>query len=513
MTTDLNIASGIREFARATPKAVAVIDGDRSLTFAELDNRANRFASAMLAAGLQPGDRVGMLSWNRLEFVEIAAAFGKTGLILVPLNPRGVAREHAFILDHSQARGLIVDDALVGSATGIWEHLDFVVTLGTDGPGEPHERLLARSQARDPLNAVAETDEFCIQYTSGTTGAPKGVLLSHRSRVLTMYTGALDWKLGPGRRTAAIAPMTLGAGFTFGYMGAFLGGTTVMMRKWGPAALLAMIERDRLHSIFLVPTHAHGIRALTETPAEDFDLSTLETIYFNAAALPVPLKEWVIDAFPSVDIHELYGSTEAAVVTLLRPDQALTKAGSVGHPWWNTEVKMLDDDGAPVGPNEPGELFSRSPLTMRGYYNNPEATAAALPGDGWCTAGDVAVADEEGFIYIVDRKKDMVVSGAQNIYPREIENVIGRAAGVSDVAVIGMPDPEWGERLSAFVVPEPGSNPEVATMESLVRRELAGYKVPREWRFVDILPRNANGKIMKNVLRAEAIAGDVTAVE
>jgi acyl-CoA synthetase (AMP-forming)/AMP-acid ligase II len=511
MSTDLNIANGIREFARATPRATAVIDGARSLSFAELDDRASRLATAMLAAGLKPGDRVGLLSWNRLEFIEIGAAFGKTGLIVVPLNPRGIAKEHAFILEHSQARGLIVDEALTDAVIGIWEHLDFVVTLGTDGPGEPHERLLARSSARDPRITVAETDEFCIQYTSGTTGAPKGVLLSHRSRVLSMYTGALDWKLGPGRRTAAIAPMALGAGFTFGYMGPFLGGTTVMLPKWDPATLLAMVERERLQSIFLVPTHAYAIRALTETPTEDYDLSSLETIYFNAAALPVPLKEWVIAAFEGVPILELYGSTEASVVTLLRADHALTKAGSVGHPWWNTEVKLLDDDGVPVGPNEPGELFSRSPMNMRGYFNHPEATAAALPGGGWCTAGDVAVADDEGFIYIVDRKKDMVVSGAQNIYPREIENVIVRAAGVCEVAVVGLPDPAWGERLSAFVVAMPGAAPDPTAMEELVRAELAGYKVPREWRFVDALPRNANGKIMKNVLRADAIAADAAA--
>lgn len=513
MSRDLNIANGIREFARATPLATAVVDGARSLTFAELNERADRLATGLLAAGLVPGDRVAILAWNRLEFIEIGAAFGKAGLVLVPLNPRGIAPEHAYILEHSRARGLIVDDGLVDSVEGIYDGFDVVLTLGSDGPGEPYERLLARSAAVDPRMRVAETDEFCVQYTSGTTGAPKGVLLSHRSRVITMYTGALDWNLGPGRRTAAIAPMALGAGFAFGYLGPFLGGTTVMMRAWHPVGFLEMMAQHKIQSVFLVPTHAHSIRAVTTDPARDFDLSSLETLFFNAAALPVPLKEWVIGALPGVDIHELYGSTEASVVTTLRPDRALSKAGSVGHPWYNTEIKLVDDDGNPVGASEPGELYSRSPLTMRGYFENDEATAAALTEDGWCTAGDVALTDDEGFVYIVDRKKDMVVSGAQNIYPREIENVILSVDGVSEVAVIGMPDPEWGERLEAFVVAKPGASPEPAVMETMVRKELAGYKVPRRWRFVGELPRNAAGKIMKNVLKADTLAAEAEATE
>lgn len=500
MSHDLNVANGIREFARATPRETAVVDRGRVLTFAEVDDRANRLACALLDAGLTLGTRVAVLSWNRFEFVEIGAALGKAGLIMVALNPRGTASEHAHVLAHSGARALLVHDALLDAVPELGPQVELVVTLGDDGPGEPYERLLARSRAVDPWAVVSEHSDFCIQYTSGTTGAPKGVRVSHRSKVLTMYSGAVDWSLGPGRRTAAIAPMALGAGFTFGCMGALLGGTTVVLPRWEPAALLEMIERDRLNSIFLVPTHAYGLRSVTETPAEDYDLSSLHTIFFNAAALPVPLKEWVIEAFPGVRIHELYGSTEASVVTMLRPEHALSRAGSVGHPWWNTEVRLLDDDGQPVEPGEPGELFSRSPLVMQGYHDNPEATAAALTPDGWCTAGDVAVADEDGFLSIVDRKKDMVVSGGQNIYPREIENVLCRTPGVREVAVVGLPDPEWGETLAAFVVSE-AQAPDPGTLAAAVRAELAGYKVPRFWRFVDALPYNANGKVLKTALK------------
>ncbi|HVB46722.1 MAG TPA: AMP-binding protein [Streptosporangiaceae bacterium] len=503
---EMNIANGIREFARCTPRRVAVIDGQRQLTFAELDDRSSRLASALLAVGLRAGDRVAMLSRNRLEFVELAAGLAKAGLPMVPLNPRGVAREHEFILEHSKARALIVDDQLLAGVGGITDGLAITLILGSDGPGQPYERFLSQALPQDPGARPSEREAFCVQYTSGTTGKPKGVMLSHRSRVFNMFAGGLEWGIGPGRRTAAIAPMALGAGFLFGYMGPFLGGTTVMLAKWDAADFLDLCERHKLQSVFLVPTHAQGIRSLGEDPAAHFDLSSLETLYFNAAALPVPLKKWVIDAFPGAGVHELYGSTEAAVVTDLRPDRALDRAGSVGHPWFSTEVKLVDPDGVEVPAGQPGELFSRSPMLMNGYLDDPEATAAALTDDGWCTAGDVAIADDEGFIYIVDRKKDMIVSGSLKIYPREIENVLIHAPGVSEVAVVGIPDDTWGERVCAFVVRDEPTGPSADALAAFARDQLAGFKIPREWHFAGSLPRNANGKVMKNLLRDQAAA-------
>ena len=497
----MNIASGIREFAISTPRATALIDGDRRLTFAELDDRSNRVAGLLVDAGFAPGDRVAVLLGNQLEYVEVAAGAAKAGVAMVPLNPRGTAAEHGSLIERSGVTGLIAAAAFQDNVPALAEDLPLTLALGSRDFGRPYEEALAGARAVDPRVEVSETDPFCVQYTSGTTGRPKGALLTHRSRVLTMFCCAVDFGVGPGRRTAAVAPMALGAGFCFAYAGPFMGGQTSMLPRWDPEELLHMIERDRLQTIFLVPTHALMLQHAMAQTSRKWDLSSLETLYFNAAALPVPLKEWVIETFPHVGVHEVYGSTEAGIVTNLRPQDALRKAGSVGHPWWMTHVKLLDEDRREVGPGEEGELFGYSPFNMIGYLDEPEATAEAILPDGYLSSGDIAVRDEEGFISIVDRKKDMIISGAANIYPREIEGVLHHCDGVAEVAVVGLPDEKWGETVGAFVVPRDGAELDFAAMEAAVRERLAGYKVPRVWESVDELPKNANGKILKRVIR------------
>jgi long-chain acyl-CoA synthetase len=506
MPTQLTIASGIREFAISNPRRIAVIDGDRSITFAELDDRSSRFANILLREGFGVGDRVAILSWNRLEYIELCAGAAKAGVTLVPLNPRGSAMEHEALIRRSGTRGLVFDENLAGNVPPSADGLPLLLCLGEADVGLPYEAAIAGSEATDPMVEYSEDLPYCIQYTSGTTGQPKGAMLSHRARALTLIHCGVDFSLGPGKRTVAVAPMALGAGFSFGYAGPYLGGTTSMMRSWDPEALLATIERDRIHSVFLVPTHAVGLQRVMEGASREYDLSSLETLYFNAAALPVPLKEWVISAFPGVGIHELYGSTEGGIVTSLRPDEALRKAGSVGHPWFLTEVRLLDDDGNEVGTGERGELFSRSPYCMSGYLDDPESTADTIRPDGFLTAGDVAVKDEEGFIRIVDRKKDMIVSGAANIYPREIENVLYQLEEISEVAVVGLPDPTWGEQVAAFVVARPGASIDVGRLEAHLRGQLAGFKTPKVWEVIDEMPRNATGKIIKWALRDDYVS-------
>ncbi|WP_244932165.1 AMP-binding protein [Nocardioides sp. W7] len=500
----LSIAGGIREFALASPTATAVIDGDRRLSFAALDERASRLGQHLLGRGLRPGDRVAVLLGNRLEYPEIAAGIAKAGLVMVPLNPRLTPGESRYILEHSGARALVLDDALAAVAGDLADLGLVVLGIGGTQLGPDYDTQLARADSRDPGVAVDELDAFCIAYTSGTTGRPKGVVISHRSRALTFYLSALEWGLGPGRTSAAVAPMYHGAGFAFGYAPVFAGGTVTMLPHWDPEEFLALMERDRVQSTFLVPTHAQMLRGLGEGAVAKHDLGALDTLYFNAAALPWPLKQWVMSEFPGRGIHELYGSTEAGIITNLRPADQDRKPGSVGHAWFMTELRVVDDAGNPVAAGEPGELFSRSPFLMNGYHDNPEATAECTTEDGFLTCGDVVVRDDEGYVHIVDRKKDLIISGGLNVYPREIEDALASHPAVADSAVVGVPSEAWGEEVSAYVVLRDGRSLDDALSAELTshcRDRLAGYKIPRHWAAIGALPRNASGKVLKRELR------------
>ncbi len=497
----LSIVDGVRGFAAAQPGVVAVTDGDRSQTYGELDERSSRVATALLGAGHTGGDRVAVLLGNRLEYCEVAAGIAKAGLVMVPLNPRMTAPEVDYVVGHSGARGLVLDDALAGIADGVATAMHTVLSIGGASLGPSYEDALGTARAVDPRVAIDENDPFCIAYTSGTTGKPKGVLISHRSRALTFTMSALEYGLGTGRRSIAVAPMYHGAGFAFGYAPVYTGGTVSMLRSWDPESFLAMIQAQRAQSVFLVPTHAQMIRNLTEEPGARFDLSSLDTIYFNAAALPTPLKEWVLDAFPGAGVHELYGSTEGGIISNLRPLDARRKAGSVGHPWHFTDVRVVDDEGQPVAPGEPGELFSRSPYLMNGYLDDDEATAACTTDDGFLTCGDVVTVDDEGYIRIVDRTKDLIISGGVNVYPRDVEEAVLRFPGVREVAVVGVPHATWGEQVVAYVVLAPGVVVSQESLDEHLRGSLAAYKIPRAVVTVEALPRNASGKVLKRDLR------------
>lgn len=501
----MNIAGGIREFAVSMRTTPAVIDGDRVFTYGELDERSNRLATSLLASGMSPGDRVAFLCGNRAEYFEVAAGLAKAGLILVPLNPRSPGREVSFIVEHSGASALILDDALAERATNAVDTLDLKVVLSMSGTGlgPDYEKALSDGEDRDPAHPASELDPFTIGYTSGTTADPKGVTISHRSRSLTFMATALEWGLGPATRTIAVAPMYHGAGFAFAYAAVYTGGTVSMMRSFDPEALLGMIERDTIDSVFLVPTHAHMIRQLGEPAIREKDLSSLSVMYFNAAPLPQELKLWTLDTFPQVGVHELYGSTEAGVVSDLRPPDQRRKERCVGPPWFMTEVRIVDQDGRQVDPGEVGLLYSRSPYLMNGYWENPEATESVTTEDGFLTSGDLAMFDEEQFIYIVDRAKDMIISGGANVFPREIEEVLVTHPSISEVAVIGRPSEKWGEEVAAIIVLAKDAVFDESELDRHSRSLLADYKVPRTYQVVESLPRNAAGKTLKRELREQ----------
>ena len=498
----LTIVDGIRTFAAASPHVVAVTDGANTQTYAQLDARSSQLAHAFLASGLRDGDAVAVLLGNRLEYCEVAAGIAKAGLVMVPLNPRMTEPEVDYIVEHSESKAMILDEALSGIARNAATPLAHVYVIDGSTLGEEYEGAIAGHDSSDPAIAINEQHPFCIAYTSGTTGRPKGVVISHRSRSLTFYMSALEWNLGVGRRSIAVAPMYHGAGFAFGYAPVYCGGTVSMLRAWDPKAFLEMVQRERAQSVFLVPTHAQMLRNLGDDVIASYDTSSLDTLYFNAAALPTPLKQWVLDTFPTAGVHELYGSTEAGIISNLRPPDARTKAGSVGHPWFMTEVRVVDDAGQPVRPGEPGELFSRSPFLMNGYLKDEAATAACTTDDGFMTCGDVVTVDDEGYIRIVDRKKDMIISGGVNVYPRDVEDAVLTHPAVREVAVVGVPHETWGEQVVAYVVTQPDAALTLDELDIHLRDQLAGYKIPRELVVIEALPRNASGKVLKRDLRS-----------
>jgi acyl-CoA synthetase (AMP-forming)/AMP-acid ligase II len=499
----LNIANGVREFAIASRNQVAVVDGGRTLTYAALNERASRLGNALVGAGLRQGDRVAVVLGNRLEYPEVAAGLGKVGMPSVPVNPRLTAPEMSYILEHSGAKAVILDDALAAQAGPGIEKLGIKVAYSMSGTtiGSDYERALDEASPSDARIEIDEKEPFTIAYTAGTTGKPKGVQISHRSRSLTFYLTALDWGLGPMRRTIAVAPMYHGAGFAFAYAAVYTGGTVQMLRAFDPEALLEMISRFRPHSVFLVPAHIQMLRAAGESIIRKHDTSSLEVVYVNAAPMPQELKVWFIGMFPKIGLYELYGSTEASIVTCLRPPDQLRKQRCVGPPWFMTEVKLLDDNKKPVAVGDRGELYSRSPFVFSGYLNDPEATAASTTEDGFFSAGDVATMDDENYIYIVDRVKDMILTGGVNVYPREIEEVLHGHPGVADVAVIGRPDEKWGERVVAVIVARGPGRPSPEELIAYCRGQLASFKLPKEVVYLDALPRNAAGKILKRELR------------
>src|SRR6056300_2028321 len=372
----LNVANGIREFSIANPGKIAIIDGNRNLSYRELDIRSSQVANFFISKNFKKGDRVAVVSGNRLEYPEIVAGLSKAGLIAVLVNPRSVAREVEFFLNHSGCTGLVIENSLLGLVDKCINNTEVTSILTMDGTdfGLNYESTLSEQKEFDPYVFVDEREPFKICYTSGTTGEPKGITISHRSRCLVFMATALEWGLGPSKSNIAVAPMYHGAGFAFNYAALFTGGQLVIQRKYDALDLLEMINKYKPDSIFLVPAHAIQLRELGQSTIKKYDTSSLNCLYFNAAPLPQELKLWVLDTFETAGLHELYGATETAIVTNLRPEFQRNKERCVGPPWFFNQVELLNEEGKEVSVGEQGELYAKSPYLMNGYWNDNENT-------------------------------------------------------------------------------------------------------------------------------------------
>lgn len=497
----LTIGRGIRCSASADRDKLALVDSEgNERRYGELVARMDAIGRLCVERALEKGHVVALIAPNCIEYAEIVAGLSERGAIVATLNPALSAEELSRIFDDCKPR------LVIAAAT---------VELPADSPpvirfGEELEGALASAAEEGVLPMLDERDTFAIAYTSGTTGAPKGVLLSHRSRCLMFSAMASEYGcFGRDDHFLALAPMCHGAGLAFALAPLYNGGRCTLQYSFEPEALLSALERFAPSGVFVVPTHLHRLFGVPADVLERYrDRHSLRTIISNAAALSPSLKRATVDYFGAGLLHETYGSTEAGIVTNIRPAALLEKPRSVGPAFANMEIELRRDDGERAGAGQPGELFCRSPFSFNGYLNRPDETRAALV-NGWVTVGDIAVADDEGYVTITDRKKDMVVTGGMNVYPREIEAVIESLDGVVECAVVGAPDEEWGERLHAFVVIRSGVEVTNEQIVDLCREKLAAYKVPKQLAFVDALPRNAAGKLIKRELKTRAAGATI----
>jgi long-chain acyl-CoA synthetase len=480
------------------PDKIALREGERSCDYQTLVDRIDRVTAAIAGdLRLGPSTHGAILAGNCIEYVEVIAGSAQAGVPMATVNPRLSVTEVTQICDDAEAVILFVDQAHAEMV----RDMDFASITRIIEFGKEYDDWVANAHSAHSLAPIPEWDVFTIPYTSGTTGRPKGVLVSHRSRLLTIFGMAVEYGCySPDDRFLAIAPMCHGAGLVFSLAPLYFGGYAQIVQVFDPEEVLRALKQDQMTGVFMVPTHFHGIFALDDKVRAANRPERLNAIISNAAPLPQSTKELIVDYFGEGLLHETYGSTEAGIVTNLRPVDQLLKEKCVGQPFPETLIRLLDEDGQECAPNEVGELFSLSPYLFNGYWNRPEETEAAFR-DGWCTVGDLAKRDEEGYIYLVDRKKDMVITGGVNVYPREIEEVLIRHPAVSDVAVIGVPDERWGERLRAFVVLQRGQGLDTDTMIEFCEGQLARFKVPRDLKCIDALPRNAGGKVLKTELR------------
>jgi acyl-CoA synthetase (AMP-forming)/AMP-acid ligase II len=512
MSHVLNVGEILTVNAQLHPGRVAVKDLRRSLTNAQLEERANRLANAFAGLGLGKGDRVAIYAHNCLEWMEIYAACAKSGVIAVPVNFRLSGPEMRAIVEDCGAAVLLVGAELVDVVASQRATLPLrpsgYVQIGGERlqPGfRDYEDLLSFGSPRRPRTKVRPEDTWTLMYTSGTTGKPKGAIRSHLSYALFYLLNAIEFGFGRGDVGLTVMPLCHVNSVFYAFVFTYVGGTVCVYdrRSFDPEHLLGVLSDEGITFTSLVPTHYTMLLDVPGAVRNARNLARVSKLLISSAPARRDTKLAIMECFPNSSLFEAYGSTEAGLVTLLRPEQQFEKLGSIGREIVGTSrIRLLDSEGLEVPEGEVGELFARTPTAFDGYWNNPQATERAFV-DGYCSAGDLARRDADGFYTLVDRKSNMIITGGEKVYPSEVEQVLATHPDVGEVAVIGVPDVKWGEAVTAVVVPRDGAAPTVSALVEFAREQLAGYKVPRNVTFVrpDEMPRTPTGKLLHRVLR------------
>ena len=509
----LNLGQVLRVHAKNYPSKIALKDWcGKALTYAELESRTNRLANGLLKMGLGKGDRVAVMLYNCAEFVEIDCAFAKVGLVVVPICWRYVPKEVAYVVDNSDAKMVIAGEDFIDCIESVREtftqrHANRYVSVGSkrfEGYVD-YENLIAES-SDTPLDVqVGRGDTWFQIYTSGTTGVPKGVVRSHESYVAFYLINAVEFGFSEKDTGMIVMPLYHVNSTFYGPLFLYIGGSLFVGRDKGfdPVELLHAFSEERITFTSLIPTHYNLILNVPEDVRREFDFSSVRKLLCSSAPARGDVKKSILKCFPNVELFEAYGSTEAGMVTLLRPEDQLSKIGSIGKECLGTDkLRLLDQDGKEVAVGEVGELYSRGPMMFDEYYKLPDKTKASFRGS-YFTARDMARKDEEGYYYLVDRKDNMIITGGEHVYPSEVEELLCRHPKVFDVAVVGVPDNVWGEAVKAVVILKQGEKAKPDEIIEWCRDKIAGYKKPKSVDFIkpEEMPRTTTGKILHRKLK------------
>ncbi len=508
------LTAGLHRSMQRHPDKIATVTGTRRQTYRQLVDRVARTASALRAQGLQPGERLSVLAQNSDRMIELLLAGAWAGLVITPINTRWTAAEVAYALNDCGASALAVDDSLMATAQAITEALPalrqrfYIGEIQAPAGYLPLEAQLATAL---PLEDVRSTPDTlaAIVYTGGTTGFPKGVMLSHGNLWASLVGRMAEVPNPPHYVTLLTSPMFHVAGLGRMLGQTVVGGTCVTISAFQPQQVVQIMAREGVNDLVIVPSM---LQMLLETPGFDpHALPCLERILWGAAPITLPLLRRALQAFPQVDFIHVYGMTETSAAVSALPisrepsfldSDRIRSAGQAGV---SAEIRIADDQGHELPAGTPGEILVRGPAVMQGYWNRPEDSRKALAG-GWLHTGDGGVMDEHGYLFVIDRIKDMVITGGENVYPAEVESAICSHPAVSMCAVIGVPHEKWGEAVHAIVVPKQGAQVSAEQLSAHCHERISGFKCPKSYEFRDKLPLTAAGKVQKTELRRSVAA-------
>ena len=501
------------------PDRPAIVFEDATTTYEQLQARSSKLANALTDMGIQKGDKVAMMEVNSPNFIETYFACAKIGAIFVPLNFRARPDEVAYMLQDSDAVGIVAGErytSLVDEIRGEAPSVRLFVSLAAAPEGwSSFADVLAGGADEDPFTEIEDADLTILMFTAGTTGRPKGVMLAHKNFSEYVLNNVSPVDLDMEEKNILTVPMYHIAGIQAVMASVYGGRTLVLQRQFDAEEWMQLVQQHAVDRAMMVPTMIKQL--MDHEKFQEYNLTSLQVITYGAAPMPLEVVKRAIEQFPGTHFINAFGQTEsAATITMLGPEDhiiegteeekeiKLKRLGSIGKPLPDVEVRIMDEDGTLLPAEVVGEIVARGERIMKGYWKQEDATSATIDKDGWLHTGDLGYADEGGYIFLAGRAKDIIKRGGEMISPEELENIILSHPKVEDIAIIGVPDQEWGERVRAVVVPaDEGDKPSLDEIAELVRSRTASFKKPESVVFVDELPRNPMGKILKRVLREQ----------